>query len=90
MIFTLFSLNSLVSIITSSSTKMHYGASNENRTRDLSLTMAALYLLSYRSNTIKNKMYYIVDNKKNQVFLKQNIDNFFCVYYHLYDEALHK
>lgn len=50
MIFTfLFSLNSLVAILSSGSTKTHYGASNRIRTGDLYLTKVVLYLLSYRS-----------------------------------------
>ena len=48
MIFTfLFSLKSLVVILSSGSTKTHYGATKQNRTADLRVTNPLLYQLSY-------------------------------------------
>ena len=48
MIFTfLFSLKSLVVILSSGSTEMHYGANKQNRTADLRVTNPLLYQLSY-------------------------------------------
>ena len=48
MIFTfLFSLKSLVVILSSGSTKTHYGATKQNRTAGLRVTNPSLYQLSY-------------------------------------------
>ena len=68
--YSLFIIN--YSLFTANCEIRTYGASNQDRTGDLSLTMAALYLLSYRS------MIYF-DGQTQDLPLRQNLFYKFCI-----------